>query len=80
MKYLLLSAFLIPSFAFAESSVNFNKALQDDLKSEIRKDDFKYKKKSHRAPASVNSETPPVIIQDTPKIDRTIRQIGPNKW
>lgn len=80
MKYLLLLTFLISNFAFSESKVNFNKALQEDLKTEIKKDDFKYKKKSHRAPASVESDSPPVIIQETPKIDKTIRQIGPNKW
>lgn len=80
MKYLLLFTFLISNFAFSDSKVNFNKALQEDLKTEIKKDDFKYKKKSHRAPASVEADSPPVIIQETPKIDKTIRQIGPNKW
>lgn len=80
MKYLLVLSLLLPGITWAKTAEHFHKALQEDLKSEIKKDDFKYKKKSHRAPASVESETPPKIIQETPKIDKTVRQFGPNKW
>lgn len=77
MKYALMTFLLLSGTALAASQ-EFNKTLNDDLKTEIKKDDFKYKKKSHRAPASVETlPVRPVVVE--PKIHKT-KQIGPQKW
>lgn len=80
MKYILVITVFMSHMAFGESK-DFNKAINEDLKTEINKDDFKFKKKSHRAPASVQEEvTPRPVVREPAKIDKTIRQIGPQKW
>lgn len=80
MKYVLLFCAIFAVGAWAKTTANFNQALTQDLQREIRKDDEKFKKKALRSPASVETEHAPVI-QETPKLDKNIRQIGgPDKW
>lgn len=80
MKYALFLSLMITTLGWAKSPVNFNEALNNDLRNEIEKDDFKFKKKSHRAPASVKMEPGPHLIEEPQKIDKTLRQIGSQKW
>lgn len=80
MKYALFLSLMISGFAWAKTPANFNQALNEDLRNEIEKDDFKFKKKSHRAPASVKMEPIRPITQEPLKIDKTVRQIGSQKW
>lgn len=80
MKYFLLVSLFVSHTSWSRIDVNFNQALNEDLKTEIKKDDFKFKKKSHRAPASVEEIPVRPVITEPPKIDKNIRQIGPQKW
>jgi hypothetical protein len=66
--------------AFAKpTKIDFSQAINEDLEQDIKKDDEKFKKEAARGPASVSPEVNP-RIEDTPKLDKNIRQIGPNKW
>lgn len=80
MKYALFLSLLITTISWAKSPVNFNQALNEDLRHEIEKDDFKFKKKSHRAPASVKMEPVRPLIEEPQKFDKTLRQTGSQKW
>lgn len=81
MKYLLFLSLLLTFNVWSKTNVNFSDALNDDLEAEIKKDDFKYKKKAFRGPASVNEKkTPEPVIKEVPKVDKKDRQIGPNNW
>ncbi len=80
MKYALFLSLMISNFALAKTPVNFNQALNDDLRHEIEKDDFKFKKKSFRAPASVKMDTIRPLLEEPQKIDKNLRQIGSRKW
>lgn len=82
MKYALLLSLIIMSSSWARTPVNFNHALNEDVRNEIRKDDFKFRKKSHRAPASIESANDVVqpILHEPLKIEKTVRQIGPRSW
>ena len=64
---------------FAKTPTNFNESLLREVEKEIKKDDYSFKKPSSRAPASVQ-EKYDHPIQETHKIDKNVRQIGPNKW
>lgn len=80
MRYLALFLLLNSMSAFSKDISEFNKLMTQDLKSEITKDEDRYKVRT-RAPASVAAEEPQKRpIEETPKIDKTIRQIGPNNW
>lgn len=79
MKYILIAIVLASSAAWARKDVDFNKVLLNDVQKDIKKDDEFYKKRASRGPASVEVESDR-NIQETPKIDKNIRQIGPNKW
>lgn len=80
MKLTLIVVIFMASFsALAKSPANFNEALLKDVEKEIKKDDESFKKASARAPASVEGEYDHPI-EETPKIDKNVRQIGPNRW
>lgn len=79
MKYLSVFFLFLSSLAWAKPTVPFNEALQEDLAQEIKQDDFKYKKKSFRAPASVEENSPAKSIKPPSKLEK-VRQIGPNQW
>lgn len=77
MKFL-AGLLLILSYS-AYSKEDFNKAIQQDVKSDIQKDEEKFRKVRARGPASV-SENAPVKMQEPDKIEKNVRQIGPNAW
>lgn len=79
MKFILCLTVLMSFGAFAKTKIDFSQALNDDLKQDIRKDDEKFKKEATRGPASVETDSDRPI-EDTSKIDKNVRQIGPNKW
>lgn len=78
MKILLCSLVLVSSVAWSKTTINFNQALQEDVQKEV-KDDEKFKKEASRGPASVETEHEQVIDEPS-KLDKNVRQIGPNKW
>lgn len=80
MKFIILSALLMSSFAWAkEPQKNFNKALMEDVKTDISKDEEKFRVKPSRGPASVESEVAPVPHKESP-IEKKDRVIGPERW
>ena len=79
MKYFLCLSLLAVTSVHAKSIKDFNQVINQDVKSEIRKDEDKFKKVSSRSPASVKAQ-PEGPTQETPKIDKNVRQIGPNEW
>ncbi len=71
---------LTTSLAWSRSNISkFNEVLTEDVQKDIKKDEDRFKSNTSRSPASVPVEME-VPIQDTPKLDKNIRQIGPNKW
>ena len=80
MKFIILSALLLSSFAWAkEPRKNFNKALMEDVKSDIRKDEDKFRVRPSRGPASVVPEVVPIPHKESP-IEKKDRIIGPERW
>lgn len=86
MKYfIILSAFICFSTNVAFGPVqakdvkDLNKVLLQDMKKDIQKDDERFKKPHTRGPASVNEVTDSKITEPQ-KIDKNVRQIGPNAW
>ena len=80
MKFIILSALLITSFAWAkEPRKNFNKALMEDVRSDISKDEEKFRVRPSRGPASVGPEVTPVPHRESP-IEKKDRKIGPERW
>jgi len=80
MKFIILSALLISSLAWAkEPRQNFNKALMEDVKSDIRKDEDKFRVRPSRGPASVEPEVAPIPHKESP-IEKKDRIIGPERW
>jgi hypothetical protein len=77
MKYA-ICLFLIGGTTSWATTVDFNKAIREDVRKEIKKDEHKFKKEAKRAPASISVEGP--ILKEPSKIDKNLRQIGPNKW
>lgn len=82
MKHILLFSIIITTSAFAKPTVvNFNQVLNEEVQTEIKKDDERFKKDHNRSPASVEStRESSQIIEEVPKLDKNVRQIGPNKW
>lgn len=78
MKYLLTLSLCLPTLCWSKSQVNFTKALTQDVQEEIKRDEDKFRKVIKRGPASVQEVEP--VIEDNPKLDKQVRQIGPNKW
>lgn len=79
MKLLFIFCLTLSIGGWAKSMMDFNHALNDDVSRDIRKNDDKFKKEALRAPASAEEEHENVI-EDVPKIDKNVRQIGPNRW
>lgn len=80
MKIILCLSILISATAWSKTTViNFNQVLNEEVAKDIKKDDEKFKKEVTRGPASVDTQHEPVI-DEPPKIDKNVRQIGPNKW
>lgn len=81
MKFILILSMLVPFLSWGKSAADFNKALLKDVQKEIKKDDESFKTRTSRGPASVESEeVRSKDIQEVPKIDKNVRQIGPNNW
>jgi hypothetical protein len=79
MKLLIiLSAFICIS-AYAKDVKDLNKVLLQDVKADIQNDDEKFRKPQMRKPASVE-EVNDQNITEPQKIDKNVRQIGPNAW
>jgi hypothetical protein len=79
MKLMLSLLTLMPILTFGKSLKEFNSVITNQVHLEIKKDEDKFKTRSSRAPASVT----PVheqAIEEPKKIDKTVRQIGPNSW
>ena len=73
MKLILCLTLLMSFGAFAKTKIDFSQALNEDVEKDIRKDDEKFKKDETRGPASVDPEA--AQVEDTPKIDKNVRQI-----
>lgn len=84
MKYLIVLSLIVSSIAWSKTTENFNRALNEDLKQDIQKDDFKYKSRTMRGPASAEPmEVIPSSNTDIPKEVQKIekvKQLGPNNW
>ena len=80
MKFIAIFIFAITHTAYGKEASNFNRVLLDEVKKEISNDDEYLKKTPQRGPASVAPTKVPTPIQDTSKIDRNVRQIGPDSW
>jgi hypothetical protein len=80
MKLLICISLLVSMSAFAKTKIDFSQALNEDVEQDIKKDDDKFKKEAARGPASVAPVEHENATEDTPKIDKNVRQIGPNKW
>jgi hypothetical protein len=79
MKNIIYLSVLVSYSAWPNSIKEFNQALNQDLKTEIRKDEDKFKKNFSRTPASV-PDTEKSKLEEPTKIDKNVRQIGPNEW
>lgn len=80
MKFTIAFAIVVTTTtAWAGPVKDFNKVLIQDVQNQITKDDESFKTKAAtRAPASVEVEVVP--MEEPSKIDKNVRQIGPNKW
>lgn len=79
MKLFICLTILVSMNAYSKTKIDFSQALNEDVEKDIKQDDDKFKKEANRGPASVQTEHENPI-QDTSKIDKNVRQIGPNKW
>ena len=79
MKFILSILLMISASAYSKSTViNFNQVLNEDVEKDIKQDEEKFRKAT-RAPASVTPEKS-MPQDENLKIDKNVRQIGPNKW
>lgn len=77
---IILCLLLASPFIWAKSTkINFNEALIQDVEKDIKKDDEKFKTDIGRGPASVEVEKVPTVKEEF-KIDKNVRQIGPDRW
>ena len=79
MKILIGLLIILPTISFGKSLKEFNSIITKEVDREIRKDEDKFKVPSRRAPASV-SPVKEEVLEEPKKIDKTVRQIGPNSW
>lgn len=78
---LLIFLLMTSSFAWSKPThINFNEALLQDVQTDIRKDEDKFKAEPNRGPASVEQVEVDPIIKEELKIDKHNRQIGPKNW
>jgi hypothetical protein len=77
---LTLLIFIFVSFnASGKSLRDFNTLINEEVHEEIKKDEDKFRKPTSRAPASMPAD-PKRMIEEPKKIDKNVRQIGPNFW
>ncbi len=83
MKFTLFALLaLLSTSVMAKEVNNFNKFLMDEVKKDIQNDNAEYMKtkpQATRGPASVTAENEGPVEEQS-KIDKTVRQIGANKW
>jgi hypothetical protein len=79
MKLVFCLSLLITLNSYAKDVKDLNKALLQDLTTDIQKDDEKFRRNPVRGPASVQDYKIPKI-EEPQKIDKNVRQIGPNEW
>lgn len=79
MKILIIFTLFTSFSAFSRPVDDFNKALLQDVKTDVQKNEDRFKQERNRGPASVQ-ENPERKIEEPQKIDKNIRQIGPNRW
>jgi hypothetical protein len=82
MKKIFFSLILLLStYSWAEKTIiDFNKEINNDVNREISKDEERFKKKITRLPASVPEVDERVPLKEPLKLDKNLRQIGPNEW
>lgn len=59
---------------------DFNETFHREIDKEIKKDEDKFRKSPMRAPASVPEVQKRPMMKEPSKIDKNVRQIGPNEW
>lgn len=79
MKILIGLLILLPTISFSKSLEEFSSVITKEVDLEIRKDEDKFKVPARRAPASV-TPVKKEVLEEPKKIDKTVRQIGPNSW
>jgi len=79
MNKLILIILLISTYSWSSSVKELSHKIGEDVNLELKKDEDKFRKTPVRLPASV-----PVVEKIKPeeptKIDKNVRQIGPNEW
>lgn len=74
---------ILTSVAWAKTptKINFTEALMQDVESDIKQDEDKFRARPFRTrgPASVEEVSAPIPKEEN-KIDKNVRQIGPSKW
>lgn len=78
MKLLIIISVLFCLPAVAKDIKDLNKALIQDVKKDIQKDDERFKQTS-RHPASVQ-EVKPMKIEKPDKIEKNVKQLGHSEW
>lgn len=79
MKIIICFSLLFSSFVWSKSVNDLNSAILKDVKEDIQKDAEKFKKTPTRGPASIGPvEKPRIVAPD--KLDKNVKQIGPNEW
>ncbi len=78
MKFILCLTVLVTTSSWSQTIKSFNKALQEDVQKEL-KDDDKFRKEVTRGPASVEMKKG-TVTDEPSKLDKNVRQFGPNKW
>lgn len=63
-----------------KSLKEFNETFHREIDREIKKDEDKFKKSPIRGPASVPDVVERPMMKEPSKIDKNVRQIGPNEW
>jgi hypothetical protein len=76
---LLLVVLVISIPVFGRHNPDFNQELAADLKSEISKDNEKFKKVPVRGPASV-TPVEKVEFEGPEKIEKNVKQLGHRSW
>lgn len=79
MKIILCLLLASPLVWAKSTKINFNEALIQDVEKDIKRDDEKFKTDIRRGPASVEVEKLPTVKEES-KIDKNVRQIGPDRW
>jgi hypothetical protein len=80
MKFALCLSLLLTGSVWSKTMVKFNQVLNDDVHKEIKNDDDKFKQEARRGPASVQPEVRPLPKAPPSKLDKNVRQIGPDRW